>query len=351
MNNSTKTKSWKFSHTIGRRTHEHNDSKLGKTGGFALPMDIALDNENLIYILNRGFGYSVEGFDGDVGNRIGKTTIDENHLGDFARYTMTWPNSLAISVNGDIYCSDEYENAIYVFDSDQVYPFPTADPKNEVKLKWGEKGNQPGKFKGPTGLTFDNNGDLHVVDSGNDRIQIFSPTGSYIRSWGESGKKQGQFCNPWGIFIDDEGKIYVADWGNNRVQIFDNKGQYISTIGTTGAEHQLLNHPSHVAVDKDGDIYVSDWGNNRVQIFNRDGNFIQNLNGDSTDFSKAALYVLDRSALANTIAEDTLKKKPNLMEQFKEFGRPTGIAISQENQVIIADSKSRLQVYNKIVDY
>ena len=87
------------------------------------------------------------------------------------------------------------------------------------------------------------------------------------------------------------------------------------------------------------------------QIFNRDGNFIQNLTGDSTDFSKAALYVLDRSALANTIAEDTLKKKPNLMEQFKEFGRPTGIAINQENQVIIADSKSRLQVYNKIVDY
>ena len=349
MKNSTKIKSWKFSHTIGRRTHEHNDSKLGKTGGCALPMDIAIDSKHFIYILNRGFGYSVEGFDGDIGNRIGKTTIDENHLGDFARYTMTWPNSLTISPNGDIYCSDEYENAIYVFDSDKIYTFPTADPEVEVKFKWGSNGNQPGEFNGPAGLKFNNEGYLHVVDSGNDRIQIFSPNGNYIRSWGESGIDEGQFCNPWGIFIDNQGKIYVADWGNNRVQIFDHEGQYISTLGTTGTKDQILNHPSHVAVDKDGDIYISDWGNNRVQIFNCDGNFIQNLTGDSTDFSKAALYVLDRSALAGTVAEDTLKEKPDLMDQFKEFGRPTGIAINEANQVIIADSKSRLQVYNKIV--
>ncbi len=349
MNNSTKKKSWIFSHTIGRRTHEHNDSNLGKTGGFALPMDIAVDNENFIYVLNRGFGYSVEGFDGDVGNRLGKTTIDENHLGDFARYTMTWPNSLAISANGDIYCSDEYDNAIYVFNSDKIYTFPTGEPEIEIKLKWGANGNKPGQFNGPAGLKFDNKGDLHVVDSGNNRIQIFSATGNFISCWGESGTKEGQFCHPWGIFIDNDGKIYVADWGNNRVQIFDQEGLYISTLGTTGPKHQLLNHPSHVAVDKDGDIYVSDWGNNRVQIFNSDGNFIQNLTGDATDFSKAALYVLDRAALANTVAEDTLKENPNLMDQFKEFGRPTGIAINAANQVIIADSKSRLQIYNKNV--
>ena len=347
MTTSTIIKSWQFSHTIGRRTHEHNDSKLGKTGGCALPMDIAVDDENMIYILNRGFGYSVEGFDGDIGNRIGKTTIDEDHIGDFARHAMTWPNSLAISSDGKIYCSDEYENAIYVFKSDRIYTFPTADHENEVILKWGENGDNPGQFDGPTGLTFNTEGDLYVVDRGNNRVQIFSPKGSYISSWGKEGTEEGEFCNPWGISIDKQGNIYVADWGNNRVQIFDYKGQYISTLGTSGDANQRLSHPAHVAVDKDGDIYISDWGNKRVQIFDCDGNFIQSLKGDATDFSKAALYVLERAALANTMAKDTLKQKPNLMDGFKEFGRPTGIAISKDNQIIIADSKSRLQVYSK----
>ena len=349
MMTSTKNKSWQFSHTIGRRTHEHNDSKLGKTGGSALPMDIAVDNENMIYILNRGFGYVVEGFDGDIGNRIGKTTIDENHIGDFARHAMTWPNSLAISSNGNIYCSDEYENSIYVFKSDQIYTFPTAEPKKEVILKWGEKGNNRAQFDGPTGLTFNTEGDLYVVDSGNNRIQIFSPQGNYISSWGKEGTEKGTFYKPWGITIDNKGNIYVADWGNNRVQKFDYNGQYISSIGTDGGPDQRLSHPAHVAVDKDGDIYISDWGNNRVQIFDCNGNFIRSLKGDATDFSKAALYVLERSALANTNAEDTLKQNPNLMDGFKEFGRPTGIAITKDNQIIIADSKSRLQVYNKAI--
>lgn len=340
-------KEWHFSHSIGRRTHEHNESKLGMTGGFCSPMDVAISTENMIFVLSRGFGFSLEGYDGDIGNRIGKTTFDENHLGDFARHATTWPNSIAISAEGNIFCSDEYENAIYVFNTDRTYPFPEADPNGESIFRWGESGSRDGEFIGPTGLAFNKENNLYVVDSKNNRIQLFTDTGQFINTWGRGGNSYGEFQNPWGITVDSSGDVYVADWGNNRVQKFDPDGTHLLTFGESVDPASKLNHPAHVAVDSDGDVYVTDWGNCRVQIYEPDGELIAALYGDASDYSKAGLFVLERSALAGPVALDTIRKHPDIMMDFKSFGRPTGITVNKNNQIVIADARSRLQIYNK----
>ena len=57
-----------------------------------------------------------------------------------------------------------------------------------------------------------------VVDSGNNRLQVFTPEGKLVAQCGKAGSGDGEFNKPWGISLDQDGNIYVADWKNHRVQ-------------------------------------------------------------------------------------------------------------------------------------
>jgi DNA-binding beta-propeller fold protein YncE len=63
-------------------------------------------------------------------------------------------------------------------------------------------------------------GNILVVDGGNNRIQKFDSNGTFITKWGISGAGDGQFEQPTGIAIDSLGNVYVVDRGNSRIQVF-----------------------------------------------------------------------------------------------------------------------------------
>ncbi|MFN8512335.1 MAG: hypothetical protein U0232_26815 [Thermomicrobiales bacterium] len=82
----------------------------------------------------------------------------------------------------------------------------------------GEAGDRPGEFKDARGIAIDPWGNIYVVDSGNDRVQQFSPDGAFVAAWGGVGSTPGQFRSPGAITIDQRGNVYVADSGNFRIQ-------------------------------------------------------------------------------------------------------------------------------------
>ena len=337
-------RTWHFSHALGRATAEHN----GKTGGTETPASITLAPDDIIFILSRGFGYAIPGYAKDIGCRIGKTTLDENHFGDFSRGGFTWPVSIARAADGNLYVSDEHENVIKGFGPDGILPPFEYDPAGEHFCVWGEKGSGEGQFDGPAGLEFDADDNLLVVDSRNDRVQKFTKDGKYLSGWGESGSGDGQFNRPWGITVDSDGNVYVADWGNDRVQKFTADGEYMMTFGTPPAQGGDLRKPADVAVDSDGDVYVADWGAYRVQIYEPDGQHICALHGDiqSPLDSKAGNYVTHRDP-------ETVKAYARVddLSALGKFGRPVAIEIDHQDRVIIAESKHRIQVYAKDKTY
>ncbi|MBI4719753.1 MAG: 6-bladed beta-propeller, partial [Chitinivibrionia bacterium] len=59
------------------------------------------------------------------------------------------------------------------------------------------------------------------------RVQVFTKGGQYLRQWGTSGTAPGQFQFPFGIAVDGNGRVYVADSHNDRVQVFSGLGTFL----------------------------------------------------------------------------------------------------------------------------
>jgi DNA-binding beta-propeller fold protein YncE len=183
-------------------------------------------------------------------------------LVDNAFGTLQTPLGMLEGPDGDVYIVDSGNERVLRFDMLWVY---------EDTL--GSSGSGPGQFSNPTSIAVDAGGRAFVVDTGNDRIQVFDGAGEYVTSWGALGSGPGQFDGPSDIVIAGE-TIYVTDTGNNRVQRFSLDGEYLGEWGGIGAGEGQFDDPVGIAVDADGYVYVVDSGNNRIQKFTAEGAFI-----------------------------------------------------------------------------
>ena len=320
-------RTWDFSHAIGRIA--------GVGDGFFAPTAVATAPGGILYVLSRGHA------GGDLGitvqnQRISKLTIDEELLAEFGQQEFTWPVALAVDSEGRVYCSEENRNFIAFY-----------SPDGERLGQWGEGGSDPGRLDGPSGIAFDGDQNLYVADTGSHRVQKFTRDGEYISGWGRFGTTSGRFNRPWGVTVDAEGSVYVADWGNDRVQKFTADGVHMLTLGNENTSMTGLLRPSDVAVDSDGDIYVVDWGNHRVRIYDPTGAPIASLHGDAREFSKWAKSVVE----SNPDVVKAFRRVDDMSELYR-FNRPTGIAIDEQDRIIVTDTnRGRLHVYKKERDY
>jgi hypothetical protein len=116
-------------------------------------------------------------------------------------------------------------NFIYILDNagGQGAAIKKYDAKGSrpILQNGSNSGAGPGQFRGATDLAIDNrNGDVYVVDSGNNRVQRFNRDLRFISEFGSAGRGNGQFDRPYGIAIDKDGYIFVSDTGNKRIQKF-----------------------------------------------------------------------------------------------------------------------------------
>ncbi len=73
--------------------------------------------------------------------------------------------------------------------------------------KFGEVGSEAEKLQGPWGIAVDSKGDVWVTDTGNDRVEEFSPEGKYMTKFGEAGSEPGKLSEPRDLAIDSKGAL------------------------------------------------------------------------------------------------------------------------------------------------
>ena len=256
---------------------------------------------------------------------------------------------------------------------------PTRSPCSTAAANSCANGERPAaataSFAIRPGLAVEKNGNIIVADSGNNRLQVFTPEGKFVGKCGRAGNGDGEFNQPWGITPDKDGNIYVADWKNHRVQKLSPEGKFLMKFGQYGKvdapegayavtmfgpyvsassetahypKPGLLNHPTDVAVDSDGDIYVTDWGNHRVCVFDAEGKPVANLIGDAQVLSKWGEQTVD----ANPDMKKARRRVKSLEPQWR-FCFPTAVEFDPAtDSIIVADSqRNRLQIYKKVRDY
>jgi NHL repeat len=149
----------------------------------------------------------------------------------------------------------------------------------------GTCGDGNGEFQFVTDAAQDADGNFYVAQYGEyDRIQKFTAERKFLLSWGEHGHEPGQFLRPQKIVIDKSGLIWVTDACNHRVQVFDARGseaKLVKSWGEQGNEPGRLNYPYDILLDEaalagqsGGYIYLCEYGNHRVQKFTMDGQFV-----------------------------------------------------------------------------
>ena len=126
----------------------------------------------------------------------------------------------------------------------------------------------------------DASGNVYVANYESNNILEFSSTGSCVRSWGKKGSATGQFMNPYGVAIGTDPfinggtpgeAIYVADSNNDRIQEFTPTGTFVATMGSAGTDSQTgtFTQLRRVAVDANGNVWGADLWGYRVEEFTR----------------------------------------------------------------------------------
>ena len=165
----------------------------------------------------------------------------------------------------------------------------------------------------PHGMFVDREGNLWVTDArgqegiGHQVLQ-FSPEGEVLLRLGEAGvagAADGQFDGPSDVLVAPNGNIFVADGhgseGNNRIVKFSAAGEFLASFGETGTGPGQFRDPHALAMDSRGRLFVGDRANDRIQLLDQDGNFL---------------------------------------EEWLQFGRPSGIFITADDTIFVADSES-----------
>lgn len=136
--------------------------------------------------------------------------------------------------------------------------------------------------------------------------------------FGGQGDADGKFNCPRHVAVTMEGEILVSDAGNFRVQKLNKRGEFLSKFGSKGSNIGQFSCPAGIAVDAEGHIVVADLKNQCVQIFDGEGKFLKKI-GEQDSPVKGGGAV---------------------------FNKPTGVAISGNGNVVVADrGNHRLQVF------
>jgi DNA-binding beta-propeller fold protein YncE len=81
-------------------------------------------------------------------------------------------------------------------------------------------GSGPGELRYPYDLALTKGGDVVVCEYGNNRVQVFDPSGRSVGVYGGPGRRLGRLAIPWGVAVDEASRAYLVDAGSNRIQVW-----------------------------------------------------------------------------------------------------------------------------------
>ena len=178
---------------------------------------------------------------------------------------------LAIAPDGTIWVPINAEGVIEIYDTNGA-----------LIDQWGSPGSAPGQFKfgqysAPmsntrriAGIAWDADGNIYVVDRGNQRIQKFDKDRNFLFAFDQTNPVTDKATLLSGIAVGIDGTVYAVDDHGPSVQAFDANGSYLGEVTSPAPGPNQVLSPSFITADRHGHLWIPDCGTNRVLELDRD---------------------------------------------------------------------------------
>ena len=166
---------------------------------------------------------------------------------------MTSASAVAVDASGNVWVADSGNNRIEEFSSSGS---PALNFSGGTKNYFGTNGSGAGQFQLPKGIAVDASGNLWISDSVAQTLQKCTPAGSCTLYGSGSGSGDGQFNTPQGVAVDSSGNVWMPDDYNSRVNEFTSSGSPANNFsggtknyfGSSGSGAGQFSTPMGIAV-------------------------------------------------------------------------------------------------------
>ncbi|XP_078664938.1 E3 ubiquitin-protein ligase TRIM32-like [Branchiostoma floridae x Branchiostoma belcheri] len=257
------------------------------------------------------------------------------------------------------------------------------------KVTFGGEGSGPGQFELAWGVTVSVEGEIFVVDNRNERIQVFTLQGTFVRQFPTVVPGE-QDMRPHDVALDGEGNLWVVGWTSyaeyavqynkqgrvlrkfdlqrmpgvavdtrrNHILITQTTGDYSNrqgevsvfrpdgTLVRTVGQQQGMKHPQYITVDGEGNILVSDCRNHCVFVYNEDGQFLFQFGGEGSDEGQLKNpRGICTDGAGNIIVADAGNSRVEMFDKTGKFLKhittdmvePWSVAMATQGQLVVTD--------------
>eukprot|EP00058_Branchiostoma_floridae_P002410 XP_002587898.1 hypothetical protein BRAFLDRAFT_87286 [Branchiostoma floridae] len=328
--------------------------------------------------------FGTTGIPGDVGgDKVGADPTVKEEVGK----TPTQDSGSGSNGKEDVLGTEALEQERQTAGTAGTASGSTGDRKQRV-ITFGVMGTEPRQFLDPRGVVVSPSNEIFVANRGNERVQVRSTEGVYLRHFPTVVPGTGdKVMVPHDVCMDANGTLWVVGRG----QTADHVVQY-STDGTAMAGFDLekigyfrgiavnmrTNHilvtdadqgevhvfrpdgslvrtvrhpragktrPRYITVDGEGNILVSDWNNNYVYMYDESGEFLFQFGGEGSgegQLSGPSGICTDSSG--HILVADSGNGRIQIFTRHGEFVRtvstgftPYGLAVGPEGQLVVTN--------------
>jgi DNA-binding beta-propeller fold protein YncE len=216
------------------------------SGEFDEPVGLAVDPDGHLYVADKN-NHRIQQF-----TRGGSFVRAWGEKGDRTGM-FNEPHDVAADAEF-VYVADTWNQRIQVFDHNGEHVFTVTGVPS---------------LASPRGVDARENL-IYVAEAGAGRVTVYDRAGKLRQTIGALGDAAGHLREPVDVAVGGNGDVWVVNSGNNRLERFAADGTPRGSIpvpGWTGAQLK----ESYLAVDAEGTLYLGDWELGAVRRFRPDG--------------------------------------------------------------------------------